>query len=306
MCLNYDVIKYFIFRFNILYIIISILCLLSTVEAQDKINIPIRLTELTPLAEESNLPPLFEYGVFVGSVYLADYPAADQSRLRTIPAPLIRYHGELFRADDENGTRFRFIKNTDLDLDLSFGGSFPTETGNNDARIGMPNLDFTGEIGPRLTYYFYRNKHAGQVRIGLPLRGSFATNFKKWYGVGYVFAPVFQAYKFNLLIDNLDLFFSHALNYLDEGQADYFFQVNSEYQTSERSIYDAHAGFLGSSTSVALKYMWKNKMLLLATSYSDYTTSVNTSSYLHRQNINWTYFIGLGWTFSESEARGVR
>lgn len=296
------------FQFKVanISVLFSVLILLNRSVAQDKIALPIRITELTPLAEESDPPPLFEYGLFVGSVYLADYPAADQSRLRTIPAPLIRYHGDLFRADDENGTRFRFINKKDFDFDLSFGGSFPTETGNNSARIGMPNLDFTGEIGPRLTYYFYRNKNIGQIRIGLPLRGTFATNFKKWYGVGYVFAPIFQAYKFNFLVENLDLFFSHTLNYLDEGQADYFYQISSQYQSSERPTYDAHAGFLGSSTSVALKYQWENKIILLATSYSDYSESVNTSSYLHRQNINWTNFIGFGWIFSESEARGIK
>lgn len=289
-----------------LWIMIFLLSWLSFTQAQDEIAIPLRITELTPSAEESDLPPLFEFGLFVGSVYLADYPAADQSRLRTIPVPLIRYHGELFRADDESGTRFRFISSKNFDFDMSFGGSFPTETGNNTARSGMPNLDFTGEIGPRLTYYLYRDKNIAQVRIGLPLRGTFATDFKKWYGVGFVLAPIFQANKYNFLFENLDLFFSHTLNYLDNGQADYFFEVSTKYETPERSAYDAHAGFLGSSTSLALKYQWNNKILLLATSYSDYTQSANTASYLHRSNINWTNFIGFGWIFSKSEKRGIK
>lgn len=276
------------------------------VKAQDEIAIPIRPTELSAQAEQEPLPPLFEYGIFVGSVSIADYPASDQSRIRTIPAPLIRYHGDLFRADDEGGTRFRFINSNNFHLDLSFGGSFPTDTNNNQARLGMPNLDFTLEVGPRLLYYFYRNKNVGQVRIGIPYRASVATNFTKWYGVGAVFAPVFQIDKYNVFIENLDLYFSHSLNYLDEGQADYFFQIDPVYQTADRATYDAKSGFLSSSTSLAVKYQWKNKMLLLASSYTDYSQSANTKSYLHRNNINWSYFVGFGWIIGESEERGVK
>lgn len=242
----------------------------------------------------------------MAGISLADYPAADQSRIRTIPAPLIRYHGDLFRADDEGGTRFRFINEEKLGFDLSFGGSFPTDTGNNQARSGMPELDWTGEIGPRILYYFYRNKQTAQVRIGLPIRGSFATNFSKWHGVGYIIAPTFQIDLYNVGLNKLDLFFLYTPTYISEGVADYFYQVDPQFQTAERKFYDAKAGFLGNEISLAVKYQWGSKNIILASQYADFSQSANTRSYLHRSNINWSFLVAFGWVLFESEARGIK
>jgi outer membrane protein len=255
---------------------------------------------------KEELPPLFELGFFIGSISISDYPSSDQQRIRTIPAPLVSYRGGYFRSDQEAGTRYRFSNSEKYDFDLSFGGSFPTDTNNNQARLNMPNLDWTGEIGPRFLYYIYREKNFGYVRFTIPYRFTFATNFTKWYSVGTNFAPTFEIDKVNFLLEHLTLSFSHHLNYFDQGQADYFFQVNSEYQTSERPYYDAKAGLLGSSTSLSLKYQWDDKTLILGSSYSDYSNSVNTQSSLHKNSINWTHFVGFGWILSKSLERGVR
>lgn len=249
--------------------------------------------------------PLYEFGFFVGSFSLPDYPASDQSRIRTIPAPLVHYHGDIFRSDDENGTRFRFINNDNFDFDLSFGGSFPTDTGNNQARTGMPELDWTAEIGPRLLYYFYRD-YDTQIRLGFPIRTSFATDFIKWYSVGYVVAPTFQIDKYNFIAEKLDLYFIFTPTYLSEHKADYFFQIDPQYQTSERQAYDAKSGFLGTEISLALKYRWGSKNILIGSQYSDYSQSANTLSYLHRNRINWSYLVAFSWIFFESEELGTK
>lgn len=255
-------------------------------------------------ADEFSEKPLFETGFFIGSVSLADYPAADQTRVRTIPLPLIRYHGDLFRSDDQDGTRLRFINNENIDFDLSFGGSFPTDTGKNQARLGMPNLDWTAEIGPRLLYYFLRDKGVMQIRIGLPVRSVFATDFTKWYGVGYVVAPTFQIDKYNFMFDKLAIFLMYTPIYISEGMADYFYQIESQYQTESRTAYDAKTGFLGNEISLAFKYKWGNKNIIIGSQLSDYSQSANTQSFLHRSNINWSFIAALSWVLYESEARG--
>ena len=256
-------------------------------------------------AEELGLP-LYEMGVFLGTAVLPDYPAAGQSRQRTIPLPLVHYHGDLLRADDENGTRFRFINDEKFDLDLSFGGSFPTDTGNNDARAGMPNLDWTAEIGPRLIYYIYRNPEVAQLRIGIPVRSSFATDFLKWYGVGYVFAPTIQLDKYNFLTEKLDLFLHYTAHFTSEGVADFFYRVDPQFQNSERIAYEGNAGFLSHEVSLALKYRFTNKNLIIGTQYSDFSQSANTQSYLHRSNTNWSYVLAFAWILHESSPRGIR
>jgi MipA family protein len=253
-----------------------------------------------------NPKALYEVGLLGASGNVSDYPASDQSRTRTLVLPFLIYRGELFRSDEQNGTRLKLLNAERLDLDLSFGGSFPTDADSNEARRGMPALDWTLELGPRLLYYFYKNPHTATVRIGLPLRSTSATNFSnKFKVIGYTLAPTFQVDLYNVIFEKFDLFFIANLNYLNEGQANYFYQVESQYQTPERSTYDAQAGYLSYDLALSAKYEWSKKIVFVGARYADYTESVNRTSSLHRQNIEWNFFVGLGWLFFESDERGV-
>ncbi len=277
--------------------------------AQNKVIAPfliILFLHLSALASEVPSLPLYELGMFLGTALIPDYPAAGQSRNRTIPLPLVRYNGDLLRADDEGGTRFRFINVEKFDLDLSISGSFPTDTGNNEARAGMPNLDWTAEIGPRIIYYIYRNPTDSQLRIGIPVRTNFATNFVKWYGVGYVFAPIVQYDKYNFLTENLDLFIHYTAHFITEGVADFFYRVDPQFETVQRPAYKGQPGFLSHEYSLAFKYRFNNKNLIVGTQYSDFSQSANTGSSLHRSNVNWSYVLAFNWVLHESAARGIK
>lgn len=248
--------------------------------------------------------PLIEWGIFIGHGSLADYPTSDQSRVRTIPFPLLKYRGKIFRSDDSDGMRFRFLSNERFDLDLSFGGSFAADSENNEARKGMPALDWTGEVGPRLLYYIYKDSEVAKIRVGLPIRGTLATDFKKWYGVGYVIAPTFQVEKYHFPCETCEMSFSITANFLSRSQADYFFQVEPQFATTERAAYNAKEGYLGTDVGLSGSVDWDKIKLILGTRYSNYSGSVNKSSYLHRNDVSWSYFIGFGWLLFESETRG--
>jgi hypothetical protein len=247
--------------------------------------------------------PLIEGGIFFGHGGLADYPASDEYRYRTLPFPYFNYYGDFLRSENEGGTRLRFIKDPNFDLDLSFGGSFPTETNNNTARSGMPNLDWTLEVGPRLLYYFYRDSEKGNVRLGIPLRASFVTDFQTTRHLGYLFSPTFQIDKYKFLTENLNVYFILTLNYLTEGEADYFYEIDQKYATAQRPAYDAKSGFLSSDWSVSGKYEWNKKIFLAGVQYSDFSNSANRDSYLHRTDSSLSYFIGFGFIFFESDEK---
>ncbi|MBY0452758.1 MAG: MipA/OmpV family protein, partial [Bdellovibrionaceae bacterium] len=188
-------------------------------------------------------------------------------------------------------------------IDLSFGGSFPTE-GQNQARKGMPNLDWTFEVGPRLLYYFYKDPQWGQVRAGLPLRASFSTDFSNTRYLGFTIAPDFQMDRYDFAgIKNLSLYTSATLNYLSEGLADYFFQITPSEQTAERMAYDAKAGLMSWETSIGFRYDYGSQFYLAGYRYSDLSISANRDSYLHRTNSNWSYVVSVGFTMFESEDR---
>lgn len=246
---------------------------------------------------------LFEWGFFVGHGNTADYPASNEYRLRTLPVPYVRYRGEILRNDNEDGARVRMFRTENFDLDFSFGGSFPTEGDKNQARLGMPELDFTLEVGPRLLYYFIKNQNNLTIRAGLPLRYSMATNFTKWSEVGYVFAPTIQMDRYNFLTNGLNLYGILDFNYYSEGEADYFFQVDPQYQTPTRRTYNAKAGYVGYNVALAAKYDFKQMQFILGSRYSDYSDSVNRESDLHKSSVNWTYFVGIGWMLFKSEQK---
>ena len=168
----------------------------------------------------------------------------------------------------------------------------------------MPQLDWTLEVGPRLLYYFLKNKNNLTVRAGFPVRFSIATDFTRWSEVGSVLAPTLQIDRYHFLTENLNLYFICDWIFFSEGEADYFFQVEPQYQTPRRRAYDARAGYAGYDLALAAKYEWHHLHLIVGSRYSDYSESVNRQSDLHRTNINWTYFVGLGWLLFESDQKG--
>lgn len=247
--------------------------------------------------------PLFETGLFVVHGALADYPASNEYRYRTLALPYFIYRGDLLKSDDRDGTRVELLKNPRFNIDLSFGGSFPTE-GKNIAREGMPNLDWTFEIGPRLLYYFYKDPVWGQVRLGFPLRASFSTDFSNTRYLGFTVAPDLEIDRYDFAdIQNLSLYTSATLNYLSEGLADYFFQIAPSEQTSTRAAYDAKAGFLSWEASIGFRYDYGAQFFLAGYRYSDFSISANRESYLHRTDSNWSYVVSVGFTMYESERR---
>src|ERR1017187_10048364 len=109
--------------------------------------------------------PLAELGMGGGGGYFQDYPASDQQHLKGVGFPFFIYRGEIFRADERGGASARVISTVVWTFDLGFTGSFPTSSNDNMARVGMPNLDWLIELGPRLGFYFFRLSDGGGLAI---------------------------------------------------------------------------------------------------------------------------------------------
>lgn len=141
-------------------------------------------------AADDSTSRLWEIGVAGVSGYFPDYPAADRTSFHFLPAPSIHYRGKTFRIDEKDGARARLINDPNFNLDISIAGSFPASS-SNPARAGMPNLDYSAEIGPRAVYFFYNEKDYGRFGFNVPVRQVFATNFANLYQVGFVSEPTF-------------------------------------------------------------------------------------------------------------------
>src|SRR5688572_13316365 len=110
------------------------------------------------LANAETVPPdvgpqdlaLWEAGIGGGVGYLPDYPAAGQNHLKGLGFPYFIYRGRILRADRE-GARARFVHTPLADVEMSFAASFSSDSEDNEARRGMPDLDYLVEAGPRVT-----------------------------------------------------------------------------------------------------------------------------------------------------------
>ena len=94
-----------------------------------------------------------------------------------------------------------------------------------------------------------------------------------------------------------------TFNYVSEGEADFFYEVEPQYATADRAAFDAKAGWLSHDTSVSIKFERNQKIFLAGVQYSNFSVSANTESYLHRTDSSLSYFVGFGFVFFESEDR---
>ena len=93
--------------------------------------------------------PLWELGVGRGFLLMPDYRGSDETRAYLLPFPYAIYRGGVFRLEDKR-VAARIFKTDRITLDASGYGAVPVRSGNNDARMWMPDLDATFEFGPAL------------------------------------------------------------------------------------------------------------------------------------------------------------
>lgn len=97
-----------------------------------------------------------------------------------------------------------------------------------------------------------------------------------------------------------------APHLISEGVADYFYRIDPQYQTPQRNAYEGRAGFLGNEVTLAIKYSFGNKNIIVGAQFANFSQSANRGSYLHRSDVNWSFVLGLGWILYQSEVRGKK
>ncbi len=160
---------------------------------------------------------------------------------------------KFLRSDDEDGSRARLLRSSIFALELSAAGSFPASSDENRARQGMRDLDWLGELGPRVFVQVLRTETVS-MRASLALRGGFSTNFKSAQYRGLTFTPGIAYEKRRLMDEYLTLTARLSTQWASREMQSYFFEVTERDKTPERRTYTANAGYLGSSLTTALWY----------------------------------------------------
>ena len=202
--------------------------------------------------------PLYEIEALGWAAYTPDYPGAQQSHIHYMALPWLTYRGEILRTDEGGHVAGRIVHSNRFELDISAAGSFPAHSSNDAARVGMPDLDWMGEIGPRarMNIYYWQNMATGSVsKVGveLPVRTVFSTNLTSRLDYrGVTTSP-------ELFYEAVGLFGSKARLKLGAGPifgtkelTGYFYQVDSKYAIAGRPAYTALGGYVGSRAELGL------------------------------------------------------
>jgi outer membrane protein len=261
------------------------------------------LNSFVALAEVTQVKPYFETGLAGGMGYIPDYPAAGQSRLHWLAFPVFFLRGEVIRSDDEDGTRARFLRNMRVTFDLSFAGSFPTAAEKNEARRGMPDLDWMGEVGPRMHFRLFGND-AHFVRFSVAERVIFSTNFKRGDYRGMVFSPAISARHENLIFNRISVSARVSPQFATRELNEYFYTVEPEYATSVRPEYHARAGYVGTNVFSTFAYERGSHGVFAGLGASFHDGAANAQSPVFKERVNMMVFAAFRWFFYSSEREG--
>lgn len=247
--------------------------------------------------------PRIEIGAAAGFFYLPDYPGADESHSRILPVPYFIYRGNVVRAEREGGIRTRFYRAEKFEFDLSFDAAFPVNSAQNNARQGMEDLDWIGEIGPRFIYHIFDTPKM-KLDFYLPLRVVASTDFTRVDNRGAVVNPEFAFRRRALGRDDVAIAAYLGMTIASQRLMDYFYTIDAQYATPTRPQYRAEPGELATNASVFLVKELPHKITLFAgNSWNFYGNAKNRLSPLLRDRETVSYSLGVVWRFYESDER---
>ena len=261
-----------------------------------------------PLAQAKERPweadlPLYEIGVAGATFYLPDYPSSNQGRLRALAVPYVYYRGKVLRAEDEGGIRGRVMARDRVEFDLSASAAFPANSKSNRARRGMPDLDWIGEVGPRMRIHIMEEENV-RLEFALPVRYVFSTDFGRFDDRGYLFQPQLKLKVDNVWGEDWNYSLNLSAQFASDQLMDYFFEVPAEFATPERPEFQAKGGLLGMNVVTGVSREVAPKFTMFCGVKADYYgVSVNRRSPLYQDPWNISFAIGFAYEIHESEER---
>jgi outer membrane scaffolding protein for murein synthesis (MipA/OmpV family) len=257
--------------------------------------------------DEPYKEPLWEVGLGGGGTYTPDYPGASQNHVWAIPFPWGIYRGDLLHSDRHGNTRARFFHRAGWEFNASASGGLPASSSQNQARSGMPNLEWMAEVGPRLTVDLISYSSGSLLRFGLPVRAAFSTNGQHLRDRGFTVAPELLYDDPNAFGTRFDGFVLVTWNWLDRRFSDYFYSVDASEVADGRPVYRARGGYLQTDVNFGLMAPIHSRQVRLYafTTLATLSGSANDHSPLFRSSFNASVSAVLIWTFAESKRQVI-
>ncbi len=260
-----------------------------------------------PVSAADGGRPLFELGLMGGGSYHPDYPAAGRNHARGLALPYIAYRGEIFRSDEKGLLRGRVVRSDDMEFDVSLNGTFPVDSDDNDDRRGMPDLDWLGEIGPRLQFTAARAPAGGaRIDLELPVRAVFSTDLSDLAYRGVVAAPEIAYRHGNVPESGVQVKLGLGATFATVELMEYFYGVAPRFATGTRPAYAADAGYLGANVQLTAFTSFSAGWRAFGRIRLDlHHGAANEDSPLFRNEAAFSVGLGLVRSIYRSEARGA-
>jgi outer membrane scaffolding protein for murein synthesis (MipA/OmpV family) len=259
---------------------------------------------LSALSAHAELRPEWEFGAGATAFTLPDYRGSDESRTYLFPFPYVIYRGDKLRVD-RGGVRGVFFETDRVEFDLSISAAPPVDSEDNRARQGMPRLDPTLEIGPRLNVKLMGSRvRDWAVNLRLPVRAVVATDLSHAEGAGYVAYP-------HLTLNTRPTVFGGRWNlglqagplYGTRRYHRYFYGVDAEFATPERPAYAASGGYSGTLALASITRRFRSLWIGGFARYDTLKGAAFESSPLMRRDYSLMAGIAFAWVFAESERK---
>jgi outer membrane protein len=246
--------------------------------------------------------PLWEAGLGFTGLSIPDYRGSDERHGYFWPIPYLIYRGDILRVD-RKGMYGLFYHSQRLELNISLDGGVPVKSDRNSARIGMPDLDPTIQIGPSIEVCLVKDCDADRaVQLRIPVRAAIASNFSRFSGIGFIVNPQLN-FDFRNIGAGRGWDFGFALGpiFATEQYHDYFYQVSPQYAIPNiRPSYDAKSGYSGTLLILTASKRFDHVWFGAFTRYDELTNAVFADSPLMKTRQFIMAGFGIAWVFGQS------
>jgi MipA family protein len=241
--------------------------------------------------------PLWEAGAGISGLRLPVYRGSDEFKNLALPLPYFVYRGERLKLDREGGRGLLF-KSDVVELDVSVGGSFPVSSNDQGARVNMPGLKATLEVGPLLIASLWRSDDKNNTFTArIPVRGVMTSNF---HGAGFIFQPQLAYDIRNLAGSQWTVGVRGGPVFQSANYAQYFYGVDQPYATATRPQYKAGSGYGGYNVLVGGSKRFENTWLGAFAKYDNLASATFVDSPLVKKRQYFTLGIAFSWIFGQS------
>jgi len=270
---------------------------------------PLHAAEEEPVLIEK---PLWELGFGAGA-FIAQpmYPSSSETQTRALGLPYMVYRGEVLRIGDGQSARAVASENEFYEISLSFDAAFDADSEGNQLRQGMPDLDFIFEVGPQIIFklgnYNFADNGRSELRLALQGRAAFSTDFSRVDQRGYVFEPMLRYRHYGLFHPSLEATISLRPIWATRDLHAYFFDVESQHQTTDRALYRASSGYFGTRLNFSGTWHINDKARIFTGIQTNWHHgSANRNSPLYEDDFTVGFAAGFIWAFKESRRTVMR